>query len=567
MLIILVLLNIAISEENSQKGKLHFTSSDTEKVWIYLDKDLIDTSYFKRVIYPERTIQRLEKIGQQVYENISDYYPTSEIIQVISGSVIRLYHYSRSLCAFSAEINENNYKDILNLDFVEKVEKVKTLVKKRYNETVYATDGLPKMSNATGYGNSFIQLNQLRIPELHSMGLTGKGVRIALIDAGFSKTHNAFRRIIEENRLIAEYDFIFNDNNVENENEEDYTYNQSSHGTAVWSLVGGYVPGILIGAAYDAEFLLAKTERIGSETRVEEDNYVKAIEWADSLGADIISTSLAYRDFDDGFCYPFEDLDGNSAVTTKAVNWAYERGILFVTAAGNDGNNPKFPDGGLYTPGDAFGALTIGAVDSTGTIARFSSHGPTADGRIKPDLCAMGVHDFIAINNNDNAYGHGNGTSLSTPLITGASALILEKHPNLSPDNIVRILKKYASLSDFPDSLYGWGIPDVYKSATEIYPNISLSHNEIAIFPNPSTIYVNFLIEWQDNVGSGEIMIYNLAGKLIWKKTIPQEIEEGRETIIWDIRDQSGLKVSSGVYIVRFSAKGIERFGKFVIVH
>ncbi|PIV38880.1 MAG: hypothetical protein COS29_05570, partial [Candidatus Omnitrophica bacterium CG02_land_8_20_14_3_00__42_8] len=248
----------------------------------------------------------------------------------------------------------------------------------------------------------------MNIPAVHDSGLTGNGIRIAIFDTGFNKDHPAFQRIIDEERLIAGHDFIFNDENVQDEIPDDTTSegNQDGHGTSVWSEIGAYVPGTMIGAAYRAEFILAKTERLGSETSVEEDNYVAAIEWADRLGVDVISTSLGYRTFDN-FEYSFSDLDGETAVTTQAVNWAFRRGIIVAVAAGNEGNDPHYPDGGLGSPADAFGALSVGAVDGNGVIAAFSSHGPTADGRVKPDLCARGVSAYLAI---DYSLGYGAGS-------------------------------------------------------------------------------------------------------------------------------------------------------------
>ncbi len=552
------------------------TPNDTLKVWIYL-KEGIQEKYLKPIEYPERTLKRLNKVGWMKREYPSDYYPSEEIIAIIKNHVLEIRHYSRILKAFSALISKKNYLELEKIEFVEKIEQVRTFVKKRHIDTFdLSKNDLEKAGNEQNfYGESYKQLELINIPAVQNLGLTGKGVRITLIDAGFRKDHSAFKKILDENRLVAEHDFLFGDNNVQNENEEDIIYHQSSHGTSVWSLIGGFVPDTIIGAAYGAEFLLAKTERIQSETRVEEDDYVAAIEWSDSLGTDIISTSLAYRDFNDGFCYDFSVLDGESAVTTKAVNWAFERGILFVTAAGNDGSNPKFPDGGLYTPADAYGALTIGAVNEDGIIASFSSHGPTFDGRIKPDLCAMGVSDYVARDFSIDGYGHGSGTSFSTPLIAGAAALILERYPNWSPSDVINELKNFSSKSNEPDSLYGWGIPDVQRVILENekknYPNISIKRDKIAIYPNPSNEIVTFFFKWSVKPKilhePVELKIFDLSGRFIWKKFIPAGLGGAKELIDWDLTDNTGRRVASGVYLIYLKTKSDKKIGKMVVIN
>ncbi len=542
-------------------------SNDTLKVWIYLKDDLRE-KFLKPIEYPERTLKRLNKVGWIKNKDKSDYGPSKEIIKTIKDNVLEIRHYSRVLKAFSAVISMENYLIIKNIEFVDRIEPLRTFVKRRRIETFWFPEkDLQKISEEENfYGESYKQLNQLNIPTAQDLGLTGKGIRIALIDAGFRKDHRAFKKILDENRLIAEHDFIFNDSNVQNENTEDMQYNQSSHGTSVWSLIGGFVPDTLIGAAYGAEFLLAKTERIGSETRTEEDNYVAAIEWADSLGADIISTSLAYRDFDDGFCYDYNELDGLTAVTTIAANWAYERGILFVTAAGNYAT--AFPDGGLYTPGDAYGALTVGAVDENGNIAGFSSHGPTADGRIKPDLCAMGVNDYIARDYSIDSYGTGGGTSYSTPLIAGAAALILERYPNWGPSDIINELKKYSSKSNNPDDHYGWGIPDVCK--TIIKNERILKRGEITVFPNPTMKSTNFCCKLSfrslaENKPA-ELRVFDLSGRLVWNFIIQPRLTGENGYVKWNLRNCYGRKVPTGIYLVYLKTGKEEKIGKFLII-
>src|SRR6266550_7646887 len=231
-------------------------------------------------------------------------------------------------------------------------------------------------------GPSEMPYRQLHLRPLTDRGIDATGVRVGIFDTGFDTANPAFNGIT----ITAQYDFVFNDSVVRDEPGKDVLGAQS-HGTSTWSLFAGEAAGRLHGIARGAQFLLAKTEDIRSETRVEEDNYVAALEWADSIGVDIVSSSLGYLSFDNGFSYTPSQLNGDVAVTTVAADMAAQRGILVVTAAGNDG--PSFRS--LFTPADGDSVLAIGAEDSLGTIAFFSSRGPTADGRLKPDFTAPGV--------------------------------------------------------------------------------------------------------------------------------------------------------------------------------
>src|SRR5256712_6106053 len=225
-------------------------------------------------------------------------------------------------------------------------------------------------------------------------------------------------------------------------------------GPASWALFAGGGGGRLHGIARGAQFLLAKTEDIRSETRVEEDNYVAALEWADSIGVDIVSSSLGYLSFDDGSGYTPSQLNGDVAVTSVAADAAAQRGILVVTAAGNGG--PAFRT--LVTPGDADSVLTAGAEDSLGQIAGFSSRGPTADGRVKPDLRAPGVL-VCALGGGAGAARRLSGTSFATPLLAASAALLKQIHPDLGPIALRGALKAYATNRATPDSTRGWGRP------------------------------------------------------------------------------------------------------------
>jgi subtilisin family serine protease len=325
-------------------------------------------------------------------------------------------------------------------------------------EPVPAARPLPSpaaTSTDSTFGPSGMPIRRLNLVPLTNRNLRGSGVVIAILDTGFETGHPAFASTF----VLAQYDFVFDDSVVANESNDHPT--ASRHGTGVWSLLAANDPGNVIGVAPDAAYVLAKTEDVRSETRVEEDHWVAALEWADSLGATVVSSSLGYLEFDDGFSYAPGDLNGDVAVTTVAADAAAAQGITVVTAAGNRGDGFRT----LITPGDGDSVITAGAEDSLGTLAGFSSRGPTADGRLKPDLVAPGVQVFVVDPFTDSGFARVNGTSAATPLLAGAAALIKQLHPTYSPIDILAALRRHADQRILPDSLRGWGRPDVARSA------------------------------------------------------------------------------------------------------
>jgi subtilisin family serine protease len=540
------------------------------KVWIYLDESKLTPANTKPVALHEKTLIRLSVKGTGSSDYLSNSEPNDSLRNHIAAHTVKIIYYSRSLRAYSAYVRTSQIQELQELVFVKQIQPVKIYKRSQPINKIEPSLILAKtLLDTNVYGKSFNQLAQLNIPTVHDSGYTGKGVRIAMIDAGFYKDHPVFQHIINDGRLIAERDFIFNDDNVQDEITEDTTSGgaQSNHGTSVWSVVGGCVPYTYIGAAYGAEFLLAKTERIGSENIIEEDRFVAAVEWADSLGADIISSSVAYRDFDNSNDdYFFEDLDGKTTNSAKVINWASDRGILSTITAGNYAK--YYSDGGLHTPTDAYGALSCGAVDLQGIIASSSSHGPTADGRIKPDLCALGVGTYTAYASLYYPYSNRSGTSLSTPLIAGAAALVMEKYPYLPPAQITARLKQYASFADTPDNRYGWGIPDVYRSVFET--SLTTEAGVVHSYPNPSVQSVSFRFHWTNTEPSNNdtpFKIYNLLGELVWSTTLVPKSAGIDEIVQWNLKNINGKFVSSGVYLVAVKDGLTTIRGKFLVLH
>jgi len=325
--------------------------------------------------------------------------------------------------------------------------------------TLRSTSPSERSSRLTiDYGSSFGQVEQINVPAVHDMGLHGEGVVIAVFDTGFKNLrHEAFAHL----DILARWDFVNGDGSVANGRDR----GDGRHGSMVLSVLGGHAEGELVGPAYAATFLLAKTEDTESETPVEEDNWAAAAEWAEAWGADIISSSLGYLDFDSPFAdYSFQDMDGETAVSTIAAEMAAERGVVVLVSAGNAGFHPEHNT--LGAPADGKSVLSIGAVDSFGSRADFSSVGRTADGRIKPDVMAQGVLVKTADPSTRDRYTLSDGTSFSCPLAAGVAALVLQAHPDWPVTRVRHVMRTTADGPVRPNRLMGWGILDALDALT-----------------------------------------------------------------------------------------------------
>jgi hypothetical protein len=319
------------------------------------------------------------------------------------------------------------------------------------------------------YGNSLAQMEQIRATDLHDAGIYGAGVIVGMMDSGFRwQDHEAFQHLSD--RIIGEHDFVQNDNVTRNQTGD--RFDQDEHGTQTFSVLGGFAPGQLIGPGFGARFILAKTEYVPAETHAEEDNWVEAVEWMESVGVDVTSTSLGYTTFDAGqTSYTPSNMDGKTAIITNAAELAVRKGVVVITSAGNDGDKAWRI---ISAPADGPNVITVGAVFSTGDVAGFSSRGPTADGRIKPDVMAMGVGVYRVASNSVDGYIFGlPGTSLSCPLVGGVVAQILSAHPDLTPAQVMEALRNTASRANQPDNDYGYGIVNARAAITYWGPAFS----------------------------------------------------------------------------------------------
>lgn len=379
------------------------------------------------------------------------------------------------------------------------------------------------------YGGSRRQINQLNLACYHEQSVKGQGMLIAVMDAGFTNVNTGivFDSLRKDNGIVGTRNFVDGGTNV---------YLGSNHGTAVLSCLAANLPGVIMGTAPRAKYWLFRTEEGPSETISEEYNWIRAAEFADSVGADILTTSLGYTEFDDpSQDHTHAELNGRTAPMSIASNLAARKGMLVFNAAGNEGQGSWKKIG---VPADADSICTVGAVDSLEKIAAFSSVGPTADGRIKPDLSAMGV--FTWISDGPNAGFPGNGTSFATPVLAGAAACFWQLNKSLSNIQVLDSMRKMGTLAKTPNNSMGWGIPKFPCPVIPPPPDPKLefsftTHYDVAT----GTMHV-FLAKTVYEYVTVEMV--DLSGKVLFKTD--------SDPAVFEIKFD-GTVFAAGIYVVR----------------
>jgi serine protease AprX len=432
--------------------------------WIFFkDKGPIEQGSYEKLLqknifrFPEKTIHRRSLRGNGILIDFSDLPVYQQYLDSVKSIGVRIKTVSRWLNATSISATIEDIDRIAGFDFVQRIQKVATFYKPlpeiESKAPEYKKSLIPEILD---YGSSYAQLLQIHVPELHGLGYTGKSIRIGMLDTGYFLHHRAFQYLLDSNRIVATRDFIYGGTDV-----EDPSVQQTVHGTYTLSALAGYVPDTLIGPAYNSEFVLAKTEIALQEIQIEEDYWVAGIEWEESLGVDIVSSSLGYNDW-----YTWQGLD--TALCTRAANVAVSKGVVVVNSAGNERNTDwRY----IIAPANGDSVIAVGAVDLNGNIASFSSAGFPWDfqnGKIKPDVCACGVGTFCASAGDTNLYTFVEGTSLSAPLAAGACALILQTDTTLTPIQLRERLWQTAYGVSSPDTLYGYGIVNALRASFSI---------------------------------------------------------------------------------------------------
>ncbi|HJL63257.1 MAG TPA: S8/S53 family peptidase [Candidatus Marinimicrobia bacterium] len=533
---------------------LSFETAAAGKMWVYFTNK--DNFSQDKIMLDDKTIERRQKMG--ITNTWYDRPVTENYITALEQLGAIIHRKSRWLNAVSVTADEGALNAISALPIVKKIIPVAVYKKKKLGLNDEPLLRKTTFSDSSFYGYAWEQIAQINCHTAHQAGYTGQGVRVLILDTGF----NTERSVFDSLTIIDEWDFINDDGNTANENND--VSNQHNHGTLVFSTLAGYDPGNLIGPAFDSEFLLAKTEDVPNESQVEEDNYVAALEWGEQLGADVMSSSLGYLDW-----YSYCDMDGNTGVTTIAVDIAISLGMLCVTSAGNWGTAepPPNPCDTLYyyisAPADADSVISVGAVNSEGEIASFSSHGPTYDGRIKPEVCARGVSTW-GVNANSDSYRTASGTSLSAPLVSGAAAVILSAHPDWTPMEVREAMMMTADNANSPDNDYGYGLIDVmaaidYETSAIDGNNVPEKFSVLNVYPNPfnSKVQIKYSIPEDGDV---VFDIYNILGENV-DQIIKKNQLKGKYQFQWRT-DQ----YASGTYFLKLSSGQYSQFQKLTLL-
>ena len=366
------------------------------------------------------------------------------------------------------------------------------------------------------YGIATDQVTMLRTHLLHERGYTGKGVWIGVLDAGFRNVDSlpSFETMIDEGRILDTRNYV---------NELPIFRLSSSHGMHVLSTMGGEWNGQMVGTAPHASYLLCSTEDSDRETRIEEISWIEAAEYADSLGVDVINTSLGYSNFDgNSYDYTYRDMDGLSTFISRAASLAASRGMIACNSAGNEGNDSWYY---ITAPGDAKDILTVGAVTSSNQIAVFSSRGPSFDARIKPDVTAMGVAS--GVQSISGGVAQGNGTSFASPILAGSVASLWQAYPELPAKELIHWIRQSGDRHKNPDSTYGFGLPNfnqTYHAITSV--PVRFPAGELELWPNPARDHLMIRIPEEMNEEQ-QIRFYDMQGRIncTVSSSLPGEIE------------------------------------------
>ncbi len=513
--------------------------AQTEDAWVYFTdkpskKEFINTPL---KMLTQRSLDR--RMRYNIPLDFKDIpVEASYVLQIKNANGIKILARSKWLNALHVQGSQADITNLLENDFVSNVQFANTTLNSsakstNTNKIVHQKNKF-EVSTDFDYGEATLQIEVLKGEILHQNNFTGKGMQIAVIDGGFPNvdTFSAFERIRNNNQILGGYDFVNRDSNF---------YSGHYHGMSVLSTIAGYVENEFVGTAPDAEFYLFISEDVDNETPLEESLWVEAAEKADSLGVDVINTSLGYTTFDNpNYNYSYQDMDGETTFISRGAEIAFSRGMIVVNAAGNEGDKPWHY---ISAPADANSVLSIGAVVFFGPmnfITPFSGFGPTYDGRIKPDVCAIGA--FAAgIDASGNLTDMLFGTSFASPIMTGVVACLWQAFPEKTNAEITQLIKESAHLFLSPTDQEGYGIPNfetIFNLLNEETSGVVL--DLIQPFPNPVENELNF--KFSTTSEEVEVVVYNLFGQVISTDIISK---------LYPVKDVSYL--AKGVYLVQLS--------------
>lgn len=534
LIVIIVIVNISFAQVASNSYRLYLTDKNNNTYSTDNPEDFLS----------QQSINRRFQQGIEI--KLNDLPVSKLYLDSLKNMGLVILNKSKWLNTVVVHTNNQELIDtITKIGFIKSKQKTSSVLKQNSYKTSFEKKDLTILSkndDPLDYGSATSQISMLNGHVLHQNGYKGQGITIAVIDAGFLDVDllPAFDSLWINHQILGKKDFVDGDDQV---------FDASSHGMKVLSTMGGNIPGELIGTAPKANYWLLRSEDVSSEYLIEEDNWTAAAEFADSVGADIITSSLGYSEFDDSTQnYTYSDMDGNSTFITKAADYAASKGILVINSAGNAGNSPwKY----ITAPGDGDSVLTVGAVDEFASYVSFSGIGPTSDGRIKPNVAAIGYQ--AAVQGIDGSITVANGTSFSTPIMAGMVACLWQYYPELNNMQIIQKIEESAHQYSNPNYELGYGIPDFAKAANLINTNIySFAEKTfLKIYPNPFNSYINIELLRNSNEKI-TVELYSIIGErliviqkpLLEQKNIKLNNLENLSTGIYLIKIKIGNKTS-----------------------
>jgi serine protease AprX len=524
-----------------------FVGFSQEEAWVYFKDKPGAQAYFDSpsTMLSQRALDRrsLQGIALDI-KDIPIYQPY--INQIIASTGITVKAKSKWFNCVHVRGSQTDINALKLLSFVASVNFANNSInstKKTSSKKIKSKPVSKTLQSTTtfNYGNSANQIQMLNGHLLHQANYTGSGKIIAVMDGGFPGVNTAapFARLRANNQILGGYDYVNRNTNF---------YTGISHGTSVLSLMGGYVDNVLVGTAPDASYYLFITEDGPNESPLELSNWVEAAEEADSLGVDIINTSLGYTTFDDSdYDFTYNDMNGSSTFISKGLDIAFSRGIVCVVSAGNEGSNAWHY---ISAPADAVNALAIGAVKADETYATFSSQGPTFDGRVKPDVTAQGQFPYVSdaagsISNN------GSGTSYSGPIVAGMVACLWQALPAKTNQQIKQLITQSADRYTVPTVQFGYGIPDFSLALANGLSVDTLSKNDFVVYPNPTSDSIS--VTFAEGFDAGNIILYTILGQKVLEQNITKVSS-----------DISMKSLNKGTYLYKIESKGFSKSGKIV---
>ncbi|MBM3325576.1 MAG: hypothetical protein FJY65_01130 [Calditrichaeota bacterium] len=496
----------------------------TARIWLFLDEESLPPSELNRRLNetaarltPRSLQRRARNIPLTPPVRRCDLPPSDERLKAVEATGCRIMVVARYINALSITGPPQALTSAAQLPFVTDSRPALTYIiddddygcnystMGKDSNTYYRHHHHHYRDDPADYGRTWLQCAMLNVPAAHSDGLRGQGILIGVQDTGFDNlNHYCFSSL----EIAAAWDFLNNDPNVGDQGD----LGSGRHGTRTLSVLAGYDPGRFIGIAPQAQYVLTKTENSAGETRIEEDYWVAGLWFHDSLGVDVLSSSVSYREW-----YGYADMDGRTAVTTRAADSAAAAGMVVVNSMGNTGG-AGYPYTKMGAPADGRFVIGVGGVNRDSTYWAASSQGPTYDGRIKPDLAALSETVSVASSFDDTSYFYSNGTSFACPLVAGAAALVLQANPELTSRQTLDILRRTAHSARQPDTLIGWGVPDVLAAIRMARRSVTRTtllpvEAHFTLYPNP----FNGVLTITSNapIGAGQIVVRDLLGRCV----------------------------------------------------